>query len=63
VCRLGPDKRDEPKLGRPNDAEVDKAISFVEKLWRHSIEMGGNMQKDIKRKNWRAEGLQSAKQP
>jgi hypothetical protein len=35
----------------PSDAEVDKVISFLERVWRRLIEMGRSVQKDIERKN------------
>jgi hypothetical protein len=35
----------------PNDAEVDKVISFLERVWRRLIEMGQNVQKDVEQKN------------
>jgi hypothetical protein len=46
----GPKPR-EPELKLPSDAEVDKVISFLEKVWRRLIEVGRNVQKDIERKN------------
>jgi hypothetical protein len=33
-------KPGEPELKLPSDAEVDKVISFLEKVWRRLIEMG-----------------------
>jgi hypothetical protein len=44
-------KPGEPELKLPSDAEVDKVVSFLEKLWRRLIEMGRNVQKDVERKN------------
>jgi hypothetical protein len=44
-------KPGEPELRLPSDAEVDKVISFLEKVWRRLIEMGRNVQKDVERKN------------
>ena len=41
----------EPELKLPSDAEVDKVISFLEKVWRRLIEMGRNVQRDVERKN------------
>jgi hypothetical protein len=41
----------EPELKLPSDAEVDKVISFLEKVWRRLIEMGRNVQKDVERKD------------
>jgi hypothetical protein len=42
---------DDPELKLPSDADVDKVISFLEKVWRHLIEMGRSVQKDVERKN------------
>ena len=44
-------KPGEPELKLPSDAEVDKVISFLEKVWRRLIEMARNVQKDVERKN------------
>jgi hypothetical protein len=44
-------KPGEPELKLPSDAEVDKVISFLEKVWRRLIEMGRNVQKDVERRN------------
>jgi hypothetical protein len=44
-------KPGEPELKLPSDAEVDKVISFLEKVWRRLIEMGRTVQKDVERKN------------
>ena len=44
-------KPDEPELKLPSDAEVDKVISFLERVWRRLIEMGQNVQKDVEKKN------------
>ena len=33
------------------DAEVDKMVSFLEKVWRRLIEMGTAMQKELEKKN------------
>jgi hypothetical protein len=44
-------KPDVPELKLPSDAEVDKVISFLEKVWRRLIEMGRSMQKDVEKKN------------
>jgi hypothetical protein len=43
-------KSGELDLKLPDDAEVDKVISFLEKVWRRLVEMGRNVQKDIERK-------------
>ena len=39
-------KPGEPELKLPSDAEVNKVISFLEKVWRRLIEMGRNLQKE-----------------
>ena len=44
-------KPGEPELKLPSDAEVDKVISFLEKVWRRLIEMGRSVQKDIERRD------------
>jgi hypothetical protein len=44
-------KPGDPELKLPSDAEVDKVISFLEKVWRRLIEMGKEVQKDVERKN------------
>jgi hypothetical protein len=44
-------KPGEPELKLPSDAEVDKVISFLEKVWRRLIEMATAVQKDVERKN------------
>jgi hypothetical protein len=41
----------EPELKLPSDAEVDKVISFLERVWRRLIEMGRDVQKDVEKKN------------
>jgi hypothetical protein len=44
-------KPGEPELKLPSDAEVDKVISFLEKVWRRLIELGRNVQNDVEKKN------------
>jgi hypothetical protein len=44
-------KPGEPELKLPSDADIDKVISFLEKVWRRLVEMGRSVQKDIERKN------------
>jgi hypothetical protein len=44
-------KPGEPELKLPSDAEVDKMISFLEKVWRRLIEMGRTVLKDVEKKN------------
>src|SRR6266545_4879494 len=43
-------KPGEPELKLPSDAEVDKVISFLEKVWRRLIEMGRTVQRDVEKK-------------
>lgn len=46
-----PDSRPgEPDLKLPSDAEVDKMMSFLEKLWRRLIDMVQSVQKDMEKK-------------
>jgi len=44
-------KPGEPELKLPSDAEVDRVVSFLEKVWRRLLEMGRNVQKDVEKKN------------
>jgi hypothetical protein len=44
-------KPGEPELKLPSDAEVDKVMSFLEKVWRRLVEIGREVQKDVERKN------------
>jgi hypothetical protein len=44
-------KPSEPELKLPSDAELDKVMSFLEKVWRRLLEMGKEVQKDVERKN------------
>ena len=41
----------EPRMQLPSDAEVDRMMSFVEKVWRHMVEMIVNAQKDLMKKS------------
>jgi hypothetical protein len=38
----------DPNLKLPNDADVDRMMSFIEKIWRRLIEMMANLQRDLK---------------
>jgi len=51
VSRPSVTKPEEPDLKLPSDAEVDKMISFLEKVWRRLIEMERTVQKDVEKKN------------
>ena len=44
-------KPGEGELKLPSDAEVDRVVAFLEKVWRRLIEMGRNVQKDVEKKN------------
>jgi hypothetical protein len=35
--------------GLPSDAEVERAMSFIEKIWRRLVEMMMNIQRDLKK--------------
>jgi hypothetical protein len=43
-------KPEEPRLQLPSDAELDKVMSFMEKVWRRLVEMIGTLQKDMLKK-------------
>jgi hypothetical protein len=47
----GQSKSGEPELKLPSDAEVDKVVSFLEKVWRRLVEMGRNVQRGVERKD------------
>jgi hypothetical protein len=40
-------KPQEPRLQLPSDADLDKVMSFIEKVWRRLVEMIVSMQKDV----------------
>ena len=40
-------KPDEPGLQLPSDAELNKVVSFIEKVWRRLVEMIVTLQRDI----------------
>jgi hypothetical protein len=44
-------KPEAPELKLPSDAEVDKILSFFEKVWRRLIDIARTVQKDAERKN------------
>jgi hypothetical protein len=41
---------DQPILQLPNDADLNRVMSFIEKVWRRLVEMLATLQKDILRK-------------
>src|SRR5262245_60310871 len=55
-------KPGEPELKLPSDADVDKVISFLEKVWRRLTEMGRTVQRDIEKKNLGARGALLSRQ-
>ena len=43
-------KPEEPRLQLPNDAELNKVMNFMEKVWRRLVEMIVTLQKDMLKK-------------
>jgi hypothetical protein len=41
---------DDPRLQLPNDADLNKVMNFVEKVWRRLLEMIATVHKDLLRK-------------
>jgi hypothetical protein len=41
---------DGPTLRMPSDADIDRMMSTVERVWRRLLEMMGNLQKDLMKK-------------
>ena len=41
---------EEPRLQLPNDADLNKVMNFVEKIWRRLVEMIATLQKDMLKK-------------
>lgn len=41
---------DDPRLQLPNDAELNKVMNFVEKVWRRLLEMIATVHKDLLKK-------------
>jgi hypothetical protein len=41
---------DDPRLQLPNDAELNKVMNFVEKVWRRLLEMMATVHKDLLKK-------------
>ena len=41
---------DEPRLQLPNDADLNKVMNFVEKVWRRLLEMMATVHKDLLKK-------------
>jgi hypothetical protein len=45
-----PSGRPQVELKLPNDADIDRLMTFMEKIWRRLIEMVQNAQKDMEKK-------------
>ncbi|MBI4274746.1 MAG: hypothetical protein HY659_08620 [Rhizobiales bacterium] len=46
----GIDEKNELTLRLPSNADIDRMMAVVEKVWRRLVEMIGNLQKDVLRK-------------
>lgn len=44
-------KQEEPALKLPSDAELDRVMSFFEKVWRRLIDMVNNVQREMEKKS------------
>ena len=42
---------DEPRVALPSDAELDRLMAFIEKVWRRFVEMILNVQRDMTKKS------------
>jgi hypothetical protein len=42
-------KPEEPRLELPSDADLNKVMTFVEKVWRRLVDMIVTLQKDMKK--------------
>ena len=43
-------KPEEPRLQLPNDADLDRVMNFIEKVWRRLVEMVTTLHKDMLKK-------------
>jgi hypothetical protein len=43
-------KPEEPRLQLPNDADLDRVMNFIEKIWRRLVEMVTTLHKDMLKK-------------
>ena len=43
-------KEEPPRLQLPNDADLDKVVTFFEKIWRRFVEVIVTLQKDLQNK-------------
>jgi len=41
---------EQPRLQLPNDADLNKVVNFIEKIWRRLVEMIATLQKDMLKK-------------
>jgi hypothetical protein len=41
---------EEPRVQLPSDAELNRMMAFVEKVWRRMVEMVANVQKEMQKK-------------
>jgi len=46
-----PAKSDDPRVVLPNDAELNRMMAFIEKVWRRLVDMIVSVQKDILKKS------------
>jgi hypothetical protein len=44
-------KPEEPRLQLPNDADLNKMMTFIEKVWRRLVDMIATLQKDMLNKS------------
>jgi hypothetical protein len=44
-------KPEEPRLQLPNDADLNKMMTFIEKIWRRLVDMVVTLQKDMLNKS------------
>lgn len=44
-------KNEEPRLQLPSDADLNKMMAFVEKVWRRMVEMITTLQRDMSKKS------------
>jgi hypothetical protein len=43
-------KPDEPRLQLPNDADLNRVMNFIEKVWRRLVEMVETLHRDMLKK-------------
>jgi hypothetical protein len=47
-----PEQKSPLEFKLPSDADVDRLMTFMERIWRRLIEMVQNVQKEIDKKGW-----------